>query len=654
MATIGDLLNQVWLEFRKVGISYDLAIIEHIAAFLLEINGLESSEEELQPRKSSQANLDTEKIKQLLSEAANIVGGAAKLLDSHIVFSLPNMLPGGGYPTPRHIVKTMTCLAKVEPAHSLADFTCGSAGLLVNHSNERQGMTLGVDISSEWAKLAYANIKLHGLNARILHHNALSVFLQEEELEKTNFDRILINPPFGEKIDANLAERSLGQKVGSRSETALLALALQKLAPNGQAAVLAPSGLLFSNSTAEAFLRHQLVDENSLKAVISFPKDAFQPYSSLQTYLLLFSKSNPSEEHLTWFCQVEYDGYPSGRGRDLTQQPSKYSDLPFLEKFIVNFETDSKLEFPNQENALIAVRKITDGANLLGIVCRGITSQLTSILIHFYPSFEKQPPLLLLETATTEQSLCIQILLDVNAESSVVENRLEFIEKRKQNKKDSDPGIKLLSQSVKARGIAIALFNQVATIPEARLLGMAVEINAIKEQSYDLRPERYIGKQEELRLADSPTQILTRIYGNQRQLQERIDSLFGRLEMSPIAGLQIPSPLLEVEPFGIFSEEQTIIWEKIRKKTELITPEKPDNGLTAVHFTPEDIEISDTGEVSDTNRQTIDLLECMGIIVPVTIADTKTGESIAFYRRVTERDKWDLDSQGSVLTGGSQ
>ncbi|MHC5826073.1 MAG: hypothetical protein ACYT04_62030, partial [Nostoc sp.] len=230
----------------------------------------------------------------------------------------------------------------------------------------------------------------------------------------------------------------------------------------------------------------------------------------------------------------------------MTQQPSKYSDLPFLEKFIVNFEADSVLEFTNQENALIAVRKITDGANLLGIVCRGITSQLTSILINFYPSFEKQPPLLLLETATTEQSLCIQILLDVNAEPSVVENRLEFIEKRKQNKKDPDPGIKLLSQPVKARGIAIALFNQVATIPEARLLGMAVESNGIKDQSYDLRPERYIGKQEELRLADSPTQILTRIYGNQRQLQERIDSLFGRLEMSPIAGLQIPSPLLEL------------------------------------------------------------------------------------------------------------
>jgi type I restriction enzyme M protein len=653
MATIRDLLNQVWSEFRKVGISYDLAIIEHIAAFLLEINGLESSEEELQPRKPSQANLDTEKIKQLLSEAANIAEGAAKLLDSHIVFSLPNMLPGGGYPTPRHIVKTMICLAQVEPAHSLADFTCGSAGLLV-HSNERQGMTLGVDISLEWAKLAYANVKLHGLNAKILHHNALSVFLQEEELEKTNFDRILINPPFGAKIDANLAERSLGQKVGSRSETALLALALQKLAPDGRAAVLAPSGLLFSNSTAEALLRHQLVDENSLEAVISFPKDAFQPYSPLQTHLLLFSKSHPSQEHLTWFCQVESDGYPSGRGRDLTQQPSKYSDLPFLEKFIVNFEADSVLKSTNQENASIAVRKITDGANLLGIVCCGITSHLTSILINFYPQFEKQPPLLLLEIVTTEQSLCVQILLDVNAEPSVVENRLEFIEERKQNKKDPDTGIKLLSQAVKARGIAIALFNQAAIIPEARLLGMAVESNAIKEQSYDLRPERYIGKQEESHLADSPTQILTRIYRNQRQLQERIDSLFGRLEMSPIAGLQIPSPLLEVEPFGIFSQEQTIIWEKVREKTEPINPEKVDNGLTAVHFTPENIETSDTGEVSDTTRQTLDLLECMGIIVPVTVTDTKTGESIAFYRRVTERDKWDLDSQGSVLRGGSQ
>jgi type I restriction enzyme M protein len=645
MPTVRDLLNQVWSEFRKVGISYDLAIIEHIAAFLLEISGLEFSEDELQPKKTSQSNLNTEKVKQLLREAASTVGGVARLLDNHIIFCLPSMLAGGGYPTPRHIVKSMIRLAQVEPNHSVADFACGSAGLLVNYLSERQGISFGVDISLEWARIAYANVKLHRLiNTTIFKDNALEVYIHADETLETlkSFDRILMNPPFGAKIDANLAERTFGQKVGSRSETALLTLALQKLAQNGRAAVLVPSGILFSNSTAEKVLRNQLVDENCLEAVITFPKDAFQPYSPLQTHLLLFSKKHKSEKHITWFCQAEYDGYPSGRGRDLTQPPSRYSDLPFLEEVIINSTTNYKYLLPDSENALILVKKIVDDTNILGVVCHSIVSEVTSI--DFYAQFDKKPPLLLVETA---QGFCVQIPLDVSTEPSVVKNRLQFTQERT-NKKDSGSGTKLLPHQVKAAAIGITPVNQDTIIPTPRLLGVAVTHTAIQEKSYDLRPEGYIGKQEEARLTDSPTQILTRIYRNQRELQQRLDNLFGRLEMPPIAGLQIPSQLLEVEPFGTLNEEQTIIWQKVCEKTELINPEHLENGLTATYFTLLDVETSDMGEVSDTTKQTLDLLECMGLIVPVTIADAKTGESIACYRRVTERDLWDLESEASL------
>lgn len=646
MPTVRDLLNQVWSEFRKVGISYDLAIIEHIAAFLLEISGLEFSEDELQPKKPSQSNLNTEKVKQLLREAANTAGGAARLLDNYVIFCLPNILAGGGYPTPRHIVKSMIRLAQVEPNHSVADFACGSAGLLVNHLSERQGISFGVDISLEWARIAYANVKLHRLiNTIIFKDNALEVYIHEDETLETlkSFDRILVNPPFGAKIDANLAEITFGQKVGSRSETALLTLALQKLSPNGRAAVLVPSGILFSNSIAEKVLRNQLVDDNSLEAVITFPKDAFQPYSSLQTHLLLFRKIHKSEKHLTWFCQAEYDGYPSGRGRDLTQPSSRHSDLPFLEEVIINNETNFKYPLPNSENPFILVIKIVDDTNILGVVCCSIVSEITSI--DFYPQFDKKPPLLLVETA--KESFCVQVPLDNSTKPSVVDNRQQFIEERT-NKKDSGSSIKLLSRRVQAAAIGITPVNQTTSITTARLLGVAVSNAAIQEKSYDLRPEGYIGKQEEARLTDLPTQILTRIHRNQRELQQRLDNLFGHLEMPPIAGLQIPSQLLEVEPFGTLNEEQTIIWQKVCEKTELINPGHLENGLTATYFTLLDVETSDMGEVSDTTKQTLDLLECMGLIVPVTIADAKTGESIACYRRVTGRDLWDLESEASL------
>ena len=66
---------------------------------------------------------------------------------------------------------------------------------------------------------------------------------------------------------------------------------------------------------------------------------------------------------------------------------------------------------------------------------------------------------------------------------------------------------------------------------------------------------------------------------------------------------------------------------------------------TAALFTPEEVNTGSETEVSDVTRSTLELLERMGVIVPVTIADPHTGESMAFYRRVTERDLWQFEAE---------
>ena len=62
-------------------------------------------------------------------------------------------------------------------------------------------------------------------------------------------------------------------------------------------------------------------------------------------------------------------------------------------------------------------------------------------------------------------------------------------------------------------------------------------------------------------------------------------------------------------------------------------------------FTSEEVNPGSDTEVSETTRSTLDLLERMGVIVPVTIADPNTGEPVAFYRRVTERDLWRFEAE---------
>ncbi len=568
------------------------------------------------------------------------------------------MLAGGGYPTPRHIAKSMISLAQVEANHSLADFACGSAGLLVNHAHKPQGLTIGIDISSEWARIAYANVKLHELNTTILNSNALQAFIKQDAIKSLNFDRIIINPPFGEKIDAQLAESSLKQKVGSRSETALLSLALQKLSLNGGAAVLVPSGVLFSNSTAERTLRNQLVDENSLEAVISYPKDAFQPYSPLQTHLLLFSKVEASEKHLTWFFQVEQDGYPAGRGRDLTQEPSQPSDLPFLEATWTKRNSEFDALLPDESNPKVGIKWLTDGKTPIGIICQGIDDNLENITYKAFDdqTSQKSPSLLVeLVAASSQQRVSIQIPLDFLKTS----NNNEEIETEEEAETDIDletsqaqenvnQVVQLLSHQVKAVAISLPPQNQIAGINQPRLLGVAVPKFAIHEQAYDLRPETYIRTQTESSTIESPRALLAKIYRNQRQLAQRIDSLFGHLESPPIATQKLPSPIqAEIKPFGKLSQEQIKIWEKVCDKTEAVNDNEVDNYNTAALFTLEELSTAGNEEVTDVTRSTIDLLERMGIIVAVTVADPKTNEPLSFYLRVTERDTWHLDSEAS-------
>jgi len=667
MTSASEKLNQVWSEFQKAGITDDLSVIEYIARFLLEeSNSIVASssdskaqsivphdpekfpsEKAIPKRPPSDLNIDIETIKQYLREAAEQAGDIATLFDRYVLFRLPSMLPGGRYPTPRHITTFLQRIAQVKPSHSMADIACGSGGFLVAQEiTVTSPLRVGIDISPEWKRLAWANTRLHGFVPRLLNGNALDSKDLAKVFTDNKFDRILMNPPFGEKIDNKLAESTLGQRVGSRSETALTALALKKLSEGGKAAILVPSGLLFSNNTGERELRRQLVVDYKLEAVISLPKDALQPYSPLQTHLLLVSKpdnsAQPSKnaENPIWFWQLEQDGYPSGRGRDLTQDPDESaSDLPFVTRVVTN--PNPPLLFP-QQNPRIAISRIVEGTSLLGFVCQATSAELTSVT--FYPHNETTSAFLLTETAPLgEQRICDRIPLN-GSEPSQVENPQQLI-KDLYGKKDPDPK-RLFSQPVKAAAISVLPESQAIGSNRVKLLGVAVRYDTIQAPTDDLRPERYVEKQEEPRSTDSPAELLSQIYQNQRKLSQHIESLFGRLELPAIANQQLPSPLANIASLGILEKlnpEQKTIWERIQAKIEKIDSRDQDNPQTAVHFTLEELIQEDDSEISEMTRSTVDLLERLGVIVPVTITTPSTDESIQCYRRVTERDLWQFD-----------
>lgn len=665
MESVRSVLNRIWAEFGKVGMADDLAIIEALAAFLLEIDGLYDSNDRSLPRKPTQSNLNTEFIRQLLTEAANVAGGTATLFDRHLLFRLATMLPGGRYPTPRHIVDSMLRLVgiqenQVQETYSIADFTCGSGGFLVRNptpNSNRTGRTLGIDISPEWVRLAQANLKLHHIPDKVEVGNALQVF-RATDLTDATFDRILMNPPFGIKLDPKLEGAVLNQITGSRSETVLTVLALQKLTQEGEAAILVPSGVLSGSSSGERMLRKQLVADQqfSLKAVVSLPRDAFQPYSPLQTHLLLIQKHPPSPTSQTWFLRVEQDGYPAGRSRDLTEPPPKpeQSDMPLVEQVLRPSDADTIKRLPT-DHPKIETRWLTrtnsapseTALSRIGIVFQGIN---TDISVWFHPANSQENQLsdcLTIETVNpiADERVTISIPLpplpqvESSASEESEEPDLDSLA-NEEVQKDAQP--RLLAHSVRAAAIAFLNSLQVEG-DRVKLFGVAVQTSTIQEPTYDLRPEQYIKTQEESRSTDSPAVLLTKIYRNQMELAQRIDTLFGRLELPPITSQPLPSPLARIEPFAIPEDShQMTMWKKIQKKAEEFSSEEHGTYEIATHFTPAEVTEDNSGQVSKETQATLDLFERMGIIVPVAIAIPNVKDPRPYYRRVTEQDRWDL------------
>ena len=190
MSTVNELLNKIWAKFRQAGITDDLQIIQSIAALLLDIEDYRDDE-------INHSKLKVSEIKEDLYQAITQANSPGNLLDRYVLFRLPEMLRGGRYVTPRHIVRFMLKVVQVSDTHSLADFACGSGGFLV-HSGQSNQTKIGVEISPEWAKIARSNLLLNGQgNVEIITGDSLRLVKSSSQLAEQSYDRIVMNPPLG-------------------------------------------------------------------------------------------------------------------------------------------------------------------------------------------------------------------------------------------------------------------------------------------------------------------------------------------------------------------------------------------------------------------------------------------------------------------------
>ena len=110
-----------------------------------------------------------------------------------------------------------------------------------------------------------------------------------------------------------------------------------------------------TNEKAYTRLRTQLVEEQKLEAIIYMPNGVFQPYSGVQTGILVFTKTNSGGTDKVWLYNMEADGYSLDQKRDKVDA----DDIPDIVARWNNLEAENE-RTPYDKSFFITKQEIVD------------------------------------------------------------------------------------------------------------------------------------------------------------------------------------------------------------------------------------------------------------------------------------------------------
>ena len=256
----------------------------------------------------------------------------------------------GQYFTRRELVKCMIDL--VHPTHKdvVLDPACGSGGFLIHvmqhvyaqidnafagnpsliskHKVDfAQDHMYGIEISDRIARISMMGMVIYGDgHTNIENDTAFNSSFVNDKLKDGNFDLILTNPPFGDKVSKNDSDK-LGQSNFSNyvlctgkttvcSEILYIERCTKFLKKSGRLGIVLPDGVL-SNPTF-MHVRKYLLDHYDIRAIISLPAFAFRKAGAgMKTSLLFAEKRSTRFKHEIFMSMAEHIGYDSTGRPDL-------------------------------------------------------------------------------------------------------------------------------------------------------------------------------------------------------------------------------------------------------------------------------------------------------------------------------------------------
>ena len=264
------------------------------------------------PQKQNQVISDVMKELATLDMAhqGDVLGDAYEYLIGQ--FASDSGKKAGEFYTPQAVSSLMTQIVvqgkEDQKGFSVYDPTMGSGSLLLNvkkYTNEPGTVNyFGQELNTSTYNLARMNMFLHKVDVANQHlSNADTLDADWPTEEPTNFDAVLMNPPYSAKwtADKGFLDEPRFSMYGvlapkSKADFAFLLHGYYHLKDSGVMAIVLPHGVLFRGA-AEGKIRKILLENGAIDTVIGLPANIFFN-TSIPTTVIILKKNRENKDVL--------------------------------------------------------------------------------------------------------------------------------------------------------------------------------------------------------------------------------------------------------------------------------------------------------------------------------------------------------------------
>lgn len=296
------------------------------------------------------------------SHSGDVLGDAYEYLIGNFASDMGQK--AGEFYTPQSVSTLLTHIVtsgyEDKKGFSAYDPAMGSGSLLLNVRKYIESADsieyYGQEIKTSTYNLARMNMIIHGVSATNQHlHNADTLDKDWPADEVTDFDAVMMNPPYSQKWSADKGFLNdprfsdygvLAPK--SKADYAFLLHGLYHLKSTGTMGIVLPHGVLFRGA-AEGKIRQKLLEKGYIYAVIGLPAGIF--YSTgIPTIIMVLKKDRPGRDVLFIDGSKEFvKGKPQNTLTDanIERLYNAYKDRKDEEKFchVATFEEIQENDF---------------------------------------------------------------------------------------------------------------------------------------------------------------------------------------------------------------------------------------------------------------------------------------------------------------------